>query len=69
MHVKTILGHKNINTTMIYINVEHAIFQNGPPDQFHVRVAHTLEEIKSLLEAVFDYVLTIDGLCYFRKRK
>jgi NAD/NADP transhydrogenase alpha subunit len=34
-----------------------------------VRVASTPEEIKSLLEAGFDYVCEKDGLLYFRKRK
>jgi len=54
---------------MLYVNIEQAIFHNTPPEEFHVRVAETAEEIKELLEAGFEYVLQKDGLAYFRKRK
>jgi len=54
---------------MIYINIEHAIFLNRPPDEFHVRVTQTADEIKALLEAGFDYILEKGGHCFFRKRK
>lgn len=54
---------------MIYINIEHAIFINAAPEEFHVKVAQTAEEISALLETGFEYVLQKDGLAYFRKRK
>lgn len=54
---------------MLYVNIEQAIFHNTLPEEFHVRVAETAEEIKELLEAGFEYVLQKDGLAYFRKRK
>ena len=69
VHVKTILGHRRIDSTMIYINIEQAIFINTTSEDFHVKVAQTAEEIKSLLETGFEYVLQKDGLAYFRKRK
>jgi integrase len=69
VHVKEFLGHKSIVNTMIYIHIEYALFQDGQPEEFHVRVAKTPEEIKELLEAGFDYVLQKDNLAYFRKRK
>lgn len=47
----------------------HLALPNTPPDEFHVRVAKTLEEITELLEADFEYVLQKDELAYFRKRK
>jgi len=58
-----------MDSTMLYVNIEQAIFHNTPPEEFHVRVAETAEEIKELLEAGFEYVLQKDGLAYFRKRK
>ncbi len=67
-HVKKVLGHKRLQSTEVYINIEQALFQH-PDDEFHVRVAKTPEEIKELLEAGFDYVCEKDGLMFFRKRK
>ena len=58
-----------MDSTILYINIEQAIFHNAPPEEFHVRVAETAEEIQELLDAGFEYVLQKDGLTYFRKRK
>ena len=68
LHVQRLLGHKNIENTMIYIDVERALFQTSN-DEFHVRVAKSPEEIKALLEVGFEYVCEKDGLLFFRKRK
>jgi len=68
LHVQRLLGHKNIENTMIYIDVEKALFQMSN-DEFHVRVARSPEEIKALLEVGFEYVCEKDGLLFFRKRK
>ena len=68
LHVMKLLGHKNIENTMIYINVEQALFHEEN-QEFHVRVAQKPDEIKSLLEAGFEYVCEKDGLLFFRKRK
>jgi len=68
LHVQRLLGHKNIENTMIYIDVERALFQTSN-DEFHVRVAKSPEEIKALLEVDFEYVCEKDGLLFFRKRK
>jgi len=35
LHVKKLLGHKNINSTMVYVNLEQAVFANTN-DEFHV---------------------------------
>lgn len=69
MYVKEILGHKNIKSTMIYIHIERAFFLNAPPEEYHVKVAKTQEQITQLMEAGFEYVLQKDNLAYFRKRK
>jgi len=68
IHVKTILGHKNINNTMIYIHLEAMLFTSNA-DDFHVRVTATPKEIVKLLEAGFEYVCDHDGAKFFRKRK
>ncbi|MCK4474564.1 hypothetical protein KAU30_01875 [Candidatus Bathyarchaeota archaeon] len=69
IHVKEFLGHKRIDNTMIYVHTENAIFQNMQPEEFHVKVARTAEEITKLLESGFEYVCKKDGLLFFRKRK
>jgi len=55
LHVMNVLGHKRIKNTMIYINLENAIFHTTN-EEFHVKVAKSPEEIKGLLEAGFEYV-------------
>lgn len=69
MHVKEVLGHKSIESTQIYVHIEKAMFQSGTNDEFHIKVASSKEEITELLETGFEYILTKDGLAYFRKRK
>jgi hypothetical protein len=54
---------------MPYINLENALFSNGKPEEFHVKVAHTMEEACQLLEIGFEYVTDMDGNKLFRKRK
>ena len=69
IHVKTVLGHKNIESTMVYINLENAIFQEAN-DQFTCKVAKDINEITKLVEAGFEYLLSLDdGSKIFRKRK
>ncbi|MEM3356957.1 MAG: hypothetical protein QXZ02_06005 [Candidatus Bathyarchaeia archaeon] len=38
-------------------------------DEYTVRVAHTIEEDKQLIEAGFEYVTERDGYKIYRKRK
>jgi len=63
------LGHKKVDNTLIYINIERAVFGGVPTDEFHVKVAQTPEEIKGLLETGFEYICEKDGLLFFKKRK
>ncbi len=68
IHVKTVLGHKAITSTMIYINLESALFltqDNG----FTCKVAHTIEEATRLIEDGFEYVTEMEQVKIFRKRK
>jgi len=68
IHVKTVLGHKNIENTMIYINIENGLFSNEN-DQFTCKVAHNITEATQLIENGFEYVTEMDNTKIFRKRK
>jgi integrase len=69
MHVKQVLGHKNINNTMIYINIEQAIFL-AKNDEWNCKATKDATEATQLIEAGFKYVATTpDALMLFRKRK
>ncbi|MEM3728568.1 MAG: tyrosine-type recombinase/integrase [Candidatus Bathyarchaeia archaeon] len=68
IHVKELLGHRNIQNTLVYITIEKAIFQNTN-DEFYVRTAKTVEEACRLVEVGFEYVCDMDGVKIFRKRK
>ena len=69
LYVMRLLGHKTLKSTMIYIDLEKAIYGSLQSEEFTARVANTLEEAFSLVEAGFDYVTEIDGGKIFRKRK
>jgi len=64
LHVMKVLGHKNINNTLVYTHLV-----DFGDDEYTVRVAHTIEEDKQLLEAGFEYVTERDGYKIYRKRK
>ena len=68
IHVKTVLGHKDIESTMKYINLESAIFSNQD-EQYTAKIAHNITEATQLIETGFDYITEIDGAKLFRKRK
>jgi hypothetical protein len=54
---------------MQYINLEAALYHSNSNDDFHVKVAETLDKACKLLESGFDYVTDIEGKKLFRKRK
>jgi len=66
--VKEFLGHKSLDTTLLYIQLEKALF-NEIADEFTVKASRDLKEIQDLLEVGFEYVCEKDGLIFFRKRK
>jgi site-specific recombinase XerD len=43
LHVQQLLGHRDLRNTLIYINLEKAIFQNAD-EEYHVKVAENLDE-------------------------
>jgi integrase/predicted RNA-binding Zn-ribbon protein involved in translation (DUF1610 family) len=69
LYVKNALGHRFVGNTMIYIDLEQAIYANTQDDQFTAKVATNLSEACQLLESGFDYIGNMHGHELFRKRK
>lgn len=65
LYVMKFLGHKNIRNTPVYTK----LIEFGAENQYHVKVAKTLDEACELAEAGFEYFTEIDGAQVFRKRK
>ena len=65
LHVKTVLGHKNIKNTLVYTHLV-----NFRADEFISKVARDADEACMLIESGFEFVCnTPDDLMVFRKRK
>ena len=69
LYVMKMLGHKGLQNTLVYIDLEKAIYGVPRDDEFTVKVATTLEEACELLEAGFEYVTDMESRKLFRKRK
>ncbi len=61
------LGHKNIKNTLLYVQLEEALFQGET--SYISKVAKTEKDICNLVEAGFEYVTEFEGSKIFRKRK
>ena len=68
LYVKEFLGHKKIDNTLLYIQLERALFDETT-DEFTVKVAKKPGDIKALLEVGFEYICQKDDLRFFCKRK
>jgi len=66
-YVMQALGHKNIKNTLLYVQLEEALFQ-GEQDYIS-KVAKTEKEICDLIEVGFEYVTDFENTKIFRKRK
>lgn len=65
LHIKEMLGHRDINTTLIYTQL--VSFES---DDYHSATAKTTEETEQLVEAGFEYVCTTpQDVMVFRKHK
>jgi len=65
VHVMELLGHKDIESTMVYTHLV-----DSESDEFYTAVAKTDEEARKLIEDGFEYVCTTpEGTMLFRKRK
>jgi hypothetical protein len=67
-HVQRLLGHRNIQNTVIYTTLENSLF-TAEDDELHVAVARTLEEACKLLKVGFEHVTEMDTVKLFRKPK
>ena len=65
--VKQQLGHKSINSTLIYIDLEATLYNTR--DEWTCRTAQTVEEATKLIETGFEKADEIDGIHIYRKRK
>ena len=61
------LGHRKIENTLLYIQLEEALFQ-GVVDDIS-KVAKTESEVCKLIEDGFEFVCDFQGDKVFRKRK
>lgn len=68
LYVMQFLGHKNIKNTLIYIQLEEALFKDQN-EEYICKVASSIEEAKTLIEAGFNYVCELNNVRLFRKRK
>ena len=66
--VMRLLGHNSLRTTLIYIDLEMALFKDIN-DGFTVKVAESIDEACKLVEVGFEYVCEMENKKLFRKRK
>ena len=64
LHVKEMLGHRQLSSTMIYTHLVH--FESS---DYHVKTAKTLKEACELAKVGFSYFTEIEGIQVFRKPK
>ncbi len=71
LFVAEFLGHRSIENTRLYIQLEKSLFKNLPNDQFIIKVAKNTEECCQLMIVGFEYHTGTfeDGGKIFRKRK
>jgi len=65
--VKYLLGHRNIETTMIYVHLAQGL--TNSPEDYICQGTRSIEEATALIEAGLEYVTDVDGVKLFRKRK
>jgi integrase len=63
--VKQQLGHKRLETSLIYTQ----LLSLNEEDEYHTAIAKTVKEAEQLIANGFEYVTTFDNIMIFRKRK
>ena len=66
-HVKYLMGHRNILSTLHYMHVAKGLINYS--DEYTVKAVNNLEEFTSLLESGFEYVSDYESKKILRKRK
>ncbi len=64
LHVMKLLGHKNIQNTLIYTHLV-----SYETDDYHSATADNVQEARKLIESGFEYICTTNDIMLFRKRK
>jgi integrase len=67
LHVMQTLGHKNIKSTLMYVQLAEELFKDQ--QEYVSKVAKTETDVCALIDAGFDYVCDYEGHKVFRKRK
>jgi integrase len=65
LHIKALLGHKDLRTTLRYTQ----LLETLASDEYYCKTANNVKEASQLIENGFEYVTEIDGTKLFRKRK
>ena len=68
LYVMRFLGHKSIKNTLVYIQLEEALF-NREPEEYLCKVADTVEDAKAIIELGYQYVCEFNQSKLFRRRK
>jgi integrase len=66
-YVKYVLGHRNINNTLIYVHLANGLLSYS--EEYHSATARTIDEARKLIESGFEYVTELDRVKLFKKRK
>lgn len=66
--IKEFLGHRTLDTTLLYIQTEKTLFKEET-NSFEIQAVKDAGDIKGLLEVGFEYHCERDGLMFFRRRK
>jgi hypothetical protein len=66
--VMQFLGHRNINNTMKYVQLQEALFRSDD-DDFTCKAAGNVDDAMKLIELGFNFVCEFDGIKLFKKRK
>jgi len=68
-HVRNVLGHRNINNTLLYITLENSLYQ-ATNDEWTTTITHNLTEETQAIETGFELVRAInETTAIYRKRK
>ena len=68
LYVMRFLGHKNIKNTLVYVQLEEALF-HSEKEEYVCKAVKTVKEAMELVEKGFEYVCEVEGVSLFRKRK
>jgi hypothetical protein len=64
LHVMQMLGHRNINNTLVYTRLI-----DSKEDDYVARIAHSEQEVCQLIESGFEYICDFGENKIFRKPK